>query len=149
MDADGQFDIQNLAAFFPLIEQYDAVLGYRIKRQDPLIRKLNAFGWKMLTRAFFGLQVRDVDCAFKLYRADFFRTHPLETRSAMINTEILYKWKRAHYTYTQVGVIHLPRRSGNATGARLAVIIRALKECAFYARKWRQEEYTGYQTAKI
>jgi len=34
MDSDGQFDIRDLIAFFPLIELYDAVLGYRIDRQD-------------------------------------------------------------------------------------------------------------------
>ena len=34
MDADGQFDIHDLERFFPLIEEYDAVLGYRVDRQD-------------------------------------------------------------------------------------------------------------------
>ena len=58
----------------------------------------------------------------------------------MINTEILYKWKRAHYTFAQAGVRHLPRRSGRATGAKISVIIRALKELTFYARKWYLEE---------
>jgi hypothetical protein len=102
MDADGQFDIHDLESFFPLIERYDAVLGYRIDRQDTWMRKLNALGWKILTSIVFGLRVRDVDCAFKLYRATFFHHHPLETSGAMINTEILYKFKRAGYTYTQV-----------------------------------------------
>jgi len=105
-----------------------------------LIRKLNALGWKMLTRLVFGLRVRDVDCAFKLYRASFFRNTLLETSGAMINTEILYKLKRAGYTCTQVGVQHRPRESGKATGAKLSVIVRAFKELAFYARKWHQEE---------
>ncbi|MDQ6660524.1 MAG: glycosyltransferase, partial [Chloroflexota bacterium] len=86
MDSDGQFDILDLERFFPLIEKYDAVLGYRIHRQDTWMRKLNAWGWKMLVRNVLGVRVRDVDCAFKLYRGDFFRTHKLETRGAMINT---------------------------------------------------------------
>ena len=34
MDSDGQFDIQDLQEFFPLIDTYDAVIGYRIDRQD-------------------------------------------------------------------------------------------------------------------
>ena len=140
MDADGQFDIHDLETFFPLLEHYDAVLGYRIERQDTWMRKMNALGWKMLVSIFFGLRVRDVDCAFKLYRADFFQNIPLETSGAMINTEILYKLKRAGYTYTQVGVRHLPRRSGKATGAKLSVIFRAFKELAIYAYKWHQEE---------
>ena len=138
MDSDGQFDIHDLERFFPLISHYDAVLGYRIERQDTWVRKLNAWGWKMLVRFIFKLHVRDIDCAFKLYKGDFFRTHRLETRGAMINTEILYKFTHAGYTYTQVGVHHLPRRGGRATGAKLSVIARAFLEMFTYAHKWRK-----------
>jgi putative flippase GtrA len=138
MDSDGQFDIRDLAQFFPLIEHYDAVLGYRIHRQDTWLRKLNAWGWKLLVRAVLGLHVRDIDCAFKLYRAEFFRQHHLETRGAMINAEILYKFTQAGYTYTEVGARHLPRRAGRASGAKPSVIARALRELAVYAWKWRQ-----------
>src|SRR5581483_5079534 len=59
MDSDGQFDIQDLERFFPLIGMYDAVIGYRIKRQDTWMRKLNAWGWKLLVTQIFGVQVRD------------------------------------------------------------------------------------------
>jgi putative flippase GtrA len=140
MDSDGQFDIRDLARFFPLIEEYGAVLGYRIARQDTWMRKLNAWGWKKLVGFIFRVHVRDIDCAFKLFRADFFRTNRLETRGAMINAEILYKLARAGYTHTQVGVQHLPRLAGKATGAKPAVILRALQELLIYAEKWRKEE---------
>jgi len=140
MDSDGQFDIRDLARFFPLIEEYGAVLGYRIARQDTWMRKLNAWGWKKLVGFVFRVHVRDIDCAFKLFRSEFFRTNHLETRGAMINAEILYKLARAGYTYTQVGVQHLPRLAGKATGAKPAVILRALRELFIYAEKWRKEE---------
>lgn len=140
MDSDGQFDIHDLARFFPLLESYDAVLGYRIKRQDTWMRKVNAWGWKLLVRLIFSVRVRDVDCAFKIYRGSFFRDYRLETRGAMINTEILYKFKRAGYTYTQVGVNHLPRHGGKATGAKPIVILRAFRELFVYAWKWRGTE---------
>ena len=140
MDSDGQFDIHDLERFFPLIEEYDAVLGYRVDRQDTWVRKVNAWGWKILVGMVFGIYVRDVDCAFKLYPASFFHDHKLETRGAMINTEILYKFTRAGYTYTQVGVRHLPRLGGRATGAKLSVILRAFRELFIYALKWHREE---------
>jgi glycosyltransferase involved in cell wall biosynthesis len=143
MDSDGQFDIHDLERFFSYIDEYDAVLGYRINRQDTWVRKLNAWGWKMLVRMVFGLHVRDIDCAFKLYRARFFRENRLETRGAMINTEILYKFTREGYSYTQLGVQHLPRRGGQATGAKLSVIARAFWEMFTFARKWRREERAG------
>ncbi len=148
MDSDGQFDIHDLAGFFPFIGEYDAVLGYRIERQDTWMRKLNAWGWKLLVSSVFGLRVRDVDCAFKLYRADFFREHHLETRGAMINAEILYKFTRAGYTYTQLGVRHLPRHGGRATGAKPSVILRAFRELFTYAQKWHTEEKKAQRTAK-
>src|SRR6202023_3576129 len=97
--SDGHFDPHDLAPFFPLIEEFDAVLGYRLNRQDTWMRKLNAWGWKFLVTTIFGIQVRDVDCAFKLFHADFFRKNQLETRGAMINAEILYKLKRSGRTY--------------------------------------------------
>jgi glycosyltransferase involved in cell wall biosynthesis len=140
MDSDGQFDIHDLARFLLLIEEYDAVLGYRIDRQDTWMRKVNAWGWKQLVGLVFGIHVRDVDCAFKLYPTRFFREEILETRGAMINAEILYKFIRAGNTYTEVGVRHLPRRGGKATGAKLSVILRAFRELFVYAIKWHREE---------
>ncbi len=149
MDSDGQFDIRDLETFFPLIDDYDAVLGYRIDRQDTWVRKLNAWGWKTLVGMVLRVHVRDVDCAFKLYRGNFFREHRLETRGAMINAEMIYKFTRAGYTYTQVGVLHRLRRGGRATGAKPSVILRAFRELFVYARKWHDEVQGGGKSEKL
>ena len=141
MDSDGQFDIRDLAKFFPFIDTYDAVIGYRINRQDSWVRKLNAWGWKWLIRLLLGVHARDIDCAFKLLYTEFLHTHPLETRGAMINAELLFKLKQAGCTYKEIGVHHLPRRGGKATGAKLSVIIRAFHELFLFARKWKQEQH--------
>ena len=85
IDSDGQFAIQDLSLLLPFIDQYDAVIGYRIKRQDTWMRKLNAWSWKQVVRVTLGVHVRDIDCAFKVLRTTFLRAHPLETRGAMIN----------------------------------------------------------------
>jgi len=140
MDSDGQFDISDIQRFFPYIRNYDAVIGYREKRRDSWMRKLNAWGWKMLVGFILGVHVRDVDCAFKLYHADFLHRHRLETRGAMINAEMLYKLKRDGGTIKEIGVQHLPRRAGQATGANINVILRAFRELWVYARRWKREE---------
>ena len=140
MDTDGQFDIRDLARLLLFIDEYDAVIGYRLQRKDTWVRKLNAWGWKRLIGWVLGVHVRDIDCAFKLLRTDFLHQHPLETRGAMINAELLYRLKRAGCTYREVGVHHLPRRGGRATGANLRVIVRAFRELFISARKWRREE---------
>lgn len=142
MDSDGQFDIRELAQLLLFIDEYDAVIGYRLDRQDSWVRKLNAWGWKRLIGWALGVHVRDVDCAFKLLHTEFLHEHPLETRGAMINAELLYKLKRLGYTFREVGVHHLPRKGGRATGARPGVILRAMRELFVYACRWYREEKT-------
>jgi putative flippase GtrA len=139
MDSDGQFDICELTQLLAFIDEYDAVIGYRVQRQDTWLRKLNAWGWKNLISIVLGVHVRDIDCAFKLLHTDYLHRYPPETRGAMINAELLYKLKRARYTYREVGIHHLPRRGGRATGANLRVIVRAFRELFTYTRKWRRE----------
>lgn len=143
MDSDGQFDIRELQHFLPLIDTYDAIIGYRLKRQDTLMRRLNAWGWKLVVRLALHVQARDIDCAFKLLRTDFLQRYPLETRGAMINAELLYRLKRSGCRIREVGVRHLPRQGGRATGAKLRVIGRAFWELFLYRRRWRREEGSG------
>jgi glycosyltransferase involved in cell wall biosynthesis len=128
MDADGQFDIRDIARLLPYIETVDGVLGYREARCDPFIRKINAWGWNLLMRWLFGLRVRDVDCAFKLYRAELVRAANVQAEGAMVNSEMLVKLHRMGYRFQQVSVRHYPRQHGQATGANLRVIMRAFKE---------------------
>jgi len=152
MDADGQFDIRDLEEFFQLIDTYDAVIGYRIDRQDSWMRKLNAWGWKQLIGWVLDVHVRGVDCAFKLLHTEFLHQNPLETRGAMINAELLYRLKRAGCCYKEIGVIHLPRLHSRATGARLSVILRAFRELFVSALKWRREEQrliNGHTTQEL
>jgi glycosyltransferase involved in cell wall biosynthesis len=140
MDSDGQFDIRDLSTFFLFLHAYDAVIGYRMCRQDIWIRKLNAWGWKQAVRFALNVQVRDLDCAFKLLPTEFLQLHPLETRGAMINAELLYKLKLFGYTYKEVGVRHMPRQGGQATGAKLTVIVRAFRELFIAAYTWKYEQ---------
>jgi cellulose synthase/poly-beta-1,6-N-acetylglucosamine synthase-like glycosyltransferase len=137
MDSDGQFDIRDLRRLLPLVDRYDAVLGYRVARQDTWMRKLNAFGWKQLVWLALGIRVRDIDCAFKLLPRAFFRAHRLQSSGAMINAELLYKLRRDGYSMTEVGVRHFERQGGRATGAKLSVIVRALRELAVSVWTWR------------
>ncbi len=128
MDADGQFDIGEIGALIEQIEEYDAVLGYRQHRQDPWPRLVNAWGWKLLMRLLFGLKVRDIDCAFKLYHTSLVRRANVQAQGAMVNTEMLVKLSRLGYRWIEVPVGHYPRTDGKASGANLRVIVRAFKE---------------------
>ncbi|MGZ3582521.1 MAG: glycosyltransferase [Ktedonobacterales bacterium] len=142
MDADGQFSIHDLAHLLLQIDAVDAVLGYRIQRQDSWLRLVNAWGWKVLVHLALGVQVKDLDCAFKLIRTEFLHAYPPTTGSALINAELVYTLHRTGARYVQVGVRHLPRRAGRATGAHPRVILRALRDLAINAWRWRRRIYS-------
>ena len=127
-DGDAQFDIAELPQLLPLIKEYDIVSCYRLNRRDNLIRKLNAWCWTKFVCMMFGMKIRDIDCAFKLFKRKIFDDIQMHSTGALIDTEILARAKRKGYTITQLGVHHYRRQAGRQTGAKLTVIIRAFKE---------------------
>jgi glycosyltransferase involved in cell wall biosynthesis len=129
-DADNQFDLDEISDFLELIDTVDVVAGYRVKRCDPLFRRLIARAWNYLVRALFYVPVRDIDCAFKLFRREVFDGLELESVGAMVNTELMVKLGRSGYRVVEIGVSHYPRTAGTPQGAQLRVIVRAFLELA-------------------
>ena len=127
-DGDGQFDINELPPLLPMIASCDIVSCYRLKRQDSFIRKLNAFCWTRLVCFLFRMKIRDMDCAFKLYKREIFDNIKLISTGALIDTEVLARATRKGYKIIQKGVHHYPRVAGTQTGANPKVILRAFKE---------------------
>jgi glycosyltransferase involved in cell wall biosynthesis len=137
-DGDGQFDISEMPPLIPLMAQFDIVSCYRLDRKDSIIRKLNGWAWTKLVCLLFGMKVRDIDCAFKLYKTQIFDNIELSSDGALIDAEILARAVRKGYTVTQKGVHHFPRTAGEQTGANLKVILRAFRELFKLRRKIRQ-----------
>jgi len=127
-DGDGQFDINEMPPLLDLMEQYDIVSCYRLNRRDPIIRKINGWCWTRLICLMFGLKIRDIDCAFKLYKREIFDKIELSSTGALIDAEILARAARMGYRITQKGVHHYPRTAGEQSGANIRVVLRAFKE---------------------
>src|SRR5205823_10895971 len=121
-----------------LIDRLDAgsdlVIGYRAQRADPPLRLLNALGWKMLVNGLFGYTAKDVDCAFKLFRRRVWESMTVQSRGATFSAEFLIKARRLGYQVKELPVSHFPRTAGSPTGARVDVIVRAVRELF---RLWR------------
>jgi glycosyltransferase involved in cell wall biosynthesis len=128
-DGDKQFDVSELAGFLPAMDaQTDLVIGWRKHRADPLMRLLNAWGWKTLVNMLFGYTARDVDCAFKLFRREVWESLTVHARGATFSAEFLVKARRLGFRVKELPVSHYPRTAGSPTGARLSVIVRAFVE---------------------
>jgi glycosyltransferase involved in cell wall biosynthesis len=116
-DADLQFKINSLDLFMPYMQkgEADMVVGYRIGRQDPWLRKFLAWGYNKFSSILFSLKVKDIDCAFKLFKKQSYLKLELLSNDFLIDTEILTKARINKFIIEQVAVQHYPRAAGETT----------------------------------
>ncbi len=111
------------------------VAGYRIRRADPPIRLAYARIYRACLRLFFGLTVRDPDCACKLFRRRALEGVRVESGGAFLSAELLIKIGRRGGVIVEQGVPHYPRTAGRASGADPRVVLRAVRD--FWALRLR------------
>jgi glycosyltransferase involved in cell wall biosynthesis len=138
-DGDNQFDLDDLKKFMALIPFTDIVVGYRKQKQYSLYRKFTSLCYNYLLRLLFDIHYWDIDCAFKLFKADLFKKIQINSIDAFIDAEIMLKAKLLNYRTTEIGVVHLPRLDGISTGARPSVIVRTIKEIFEYRKEYKRE----------
>jgi glycosyltransferase involved in cell wall biosynthesis len=138
-DGDNQFDLEELKKFVALIPFSDIVVGYRKHKQYSLYRKFTSLCYNYLLRLIFDIHYWDIDCAFKLFKADLFKKIEIKSIDAFIDAEIMLKAKLLGYTTTELGVMHLPRVDGISTGARPSVILRTIREVFDYRKEYKKQ----------
>jgi glycosyltransferase involved in cell wall biosynthesis len=129
-DGDRQFRVADLARLVERAQETRSpvVIGYRLRRADPPLRLVYATLYRVANRIWFGLRVRDVDCAAKLFRRDVLQNISVHSDGAFFSAELLIRLQLAGVNALEVGVPHYPRTAGSPTGARLSVIARAVRD---------------------
>ena len=130
-DGDRQFRVADVGRLIDRLaepDRPDVVVGYRIKRADPLVRTLYARAYRLANRIFFGLAIRDVDCACKLFRREALAGLAVESGGAFFSAELVIKLRAAGRSVAEVGVPHHPRTAGSPTGAKPSVVFRAVRD---------------------
>jgi glycosyltransferase involved in cell wall biosynthesis len=132
-DGDRQFRIADLARLTARLvgagaPAPDVVAGYRIDRADPAVRLIYARLYRAALRLFFGLRVRDPDCACKLFRREALADVNVESGGAFLSAELLIKIGERGGVIVEEGVPHHPRPAGRASGADPRVVWRAMRD---------------------
>jgi glycosyltransferase involved in cell wall biosynthesis len=138
IDGDRQFkvaDVGRLTERMAAADNPDVVVGYRLKRADPLIRRWYARIYRLSNRIFFGVRVRDIDCACKLFRRESLEPIRVASGGAFFTAELLIKLRFAGKSMAEVGVPHYARTAGSPTGAKPSVVFRAVKD--FWSLRFR------------
>jgi glycosyltransferase involved in cell wall biosynthesis len=125
-DADNQFDLKDIKRALPLIEEADMVIGYRSKKAINIMRKVGSFGYNLLARKLLALDVKDIDCAFKIFRREVFDKIEIETRDWLVDAEVIAKACKNNMIIKEIEVRHLPRKRGKVT-VKAGDVVRSFK----------------------
>ena len=87
-------------------------------RFDPLTRLVLSWGFNLLVRIMFRIGVRDIDCAFKLFRREVFDKVTIESKKFFVNAEVLAKARYFGFRLVEIGVRHYPRPAGQIDRSR-------------------------------
>ncbi|MEM9728448.1 MAG: glycosyltransferase family 2 protein [Myxococcota bacterium] len=131
-DGDGQFDLRELPDAAAMLQTCDVVAGYRRRRSDGQWRGLFGRAWTGLVNLALGIEVRDVNCAFKLLPRALVQSTRLTSDGALISAEVLFEARRRGLRIREFPVSHRPRTSGAQSGASVPVVARAFTELATY-----------------
>ncbi len=131
-DGDQQFEVADFGRLVAeMTPDVDAVIGYRIKRADPLRRLVVSGVYNRLITLLFAGGWRDVDCAFKLFRAEVFTRVPLsrvKSNGAFFSPELLITLRAHGIRMREVGIPHHPRMHHEPKGAPPTVILKAIRD---------------------
>jgi predicted glycoside hydrolase/deacetylase ChbG (UPF0249 family) len=113
----------------------DIVTAWRTTRDEGPRRAVYSVVYNRLVRAMFGLDVRDVNFAFKLIRREVLDKVTLRSEGSFIDAELLIRARRQGFRCVQMPVEYHPRTRGVSTLSSAATVRRIVRELAAVRRE--------------
>lgn len=117
-DSDGQHEPDDFWKMYPLMDDYDMVIGWKINRKDSWFRLLITKIFNDCIAIYFGVKLHDIDCGFRLIKKNvinFLLAQNWRLKHC-VNSELTVKACKAGFKVTEVPVSHFPRTSGESRG---------------------------------
>lgn len=114
-DGDGQYDPEDLRKMLPKLNcRTDLVNGYKIKRMDPVYRIVIGSIYNLFMKVFFGIKLKDIDCDFRVMRAEKLRGTDFFSKSGTICIEMVKTLEISGASIEEVPVGHYNREYGTS-----------------------------------
>ena len=143
-DGDGQYDLSELPRLVePLGPGVGLVNGYKTSRSDVFYRVWIGRIYLGAVRRLFRLQIRDVDCDFRLVKRSLLDRFAFESTSGTICVELVRKLQDTGCGIVEIPVRHLPRLHGRSQFFRPRNLVKSLWQLAglyFRLLGWRRTE---------
>ncbi len=142
IDSDLPIQMDDALKAVPLTANADMVIGNRHGRAEGPKREIMSFVYNRLIRILFGLKVRDVNFAFKLFRRAILAQITLQSEGSFIDAELLIETHKAGFKIAELPMRYYERTAGVSTLASSGVVVKILHEMTDYRRAAAQRAAT-------
>lgn len=130
-DGDSQYNPLELVDLVQAVfNGAELVNGYKLSRNDSLVRALIGRSYHYFVKFLFGIRIRDVDCDFRLIPRRILQNIELTSVSGAICLEMVKKIEDAGHVFAEVPVNHYSRKYGVSQFFVPWRIVRTLKQLA-------------------
>ncbi len=136
LEADSPFDITYFEKALPILIGNDCVIGYRVGKKEhnfewsyhhmsaknALLREVFHLGYNLMLKIVFGLNVKEVNFSFKIFRREHIQKLHLISNGWFLDAEIMLELKRHGILPIEVPVEYKDREGGRSTVGILSPI---------------------------
>jgi glycosyltransferase involved in cell wall biosynthesis len=135
-DGDAQYNPLEMPLLVEaLCDDVDIVNGWKISRNDPLIRILLGSIYNFGVKLAFDIHLKDVDCDYRLMRRSIFSVIELESNTGSICVEMIKKIQDAGFKFAEVPVSHYHRQYGYSQFFNWRRLLRTARHLLILWRK--------------
>ena len=109
------FPLETIHKALPLLTEYDCVLSYRIEDNRNIFKKSRSAVFNYIISWYFGLAIRHVNSAFKLFRREFIQNAQIISDGWLIDAEIHCILKKRNVSFIEIPVPVVERVAGKSS----------------------------------
>lgn len=140
IDADLQTTPKDFHLMIPYIEEYELVMGIRVKRDDSFVKKASSWIANGFRRFMTNDGVIDTGCPLKIMKTDYAKRIPLFTGMHRFFPALI---QLQNGKVLQVPVRHFPRVAGKSKYNLRNRLVEPFIDC--FAYRWMKKRYINYQ----
>ncbi|HEY8272110.1 MAG TPA: glycosyltransferase family 2 protein [Pseudobdellovibrionaceae bacterium] len=130
MDGDGQFTAKDLAKMIDKLkeEAADIVVGWRVKRNDPLDRIIMNRGFTWVTQTLLGCKLHDLNCGYRVMTKKAADLISVKFKEKFVGPEIYARACQHNLRMVETPVDHFPRIAGESvyTGSKISSVLKMI-----------------------
>lgn len=139
-DGDGQYDVRELENLWKEMRPgIDFVNAFKLERGDGWARVVIGKMYNAFVKWMFDLNIRDVDCDFRLIRKSVLDRIQLQSDTGSICVELIKNLQSVSSGFEETGVHHYPRKYGRSKFLRPKSVLATFKQLYILHRRFSVE----------